>query len=85
MWLIEGMDLSTDPFEERGYDITWDAQETKELMRGLITRMMARKTEEENKGRVAMLVKNYQELAFHEFEGEDKDPKDTKTLQVTML
>lgn len=32
-----------------------------------------------------MFVRNYQKLALHEFKGEGEDPKETKTLQVTML
>lgn len=50
-------------------DMTWDAQKMVDLMKGLVTRSMARKIEEGNKGVVAMFEKSFQRLAWYELEG----------------
>lgn len=44
--------------------MTRDTQETVDLMTGLVTRAMAKKVEEENKGIVVMFMKSFCGLAL---------------------
>lgn len=62
LYIFIGEDSRMNLFKGRVDGMTWNAQET-DLMRGPITRTMARKIEEENKGKVAMFNRNFQELA----------------------
>lgn len=55
-------------------------QETVNLIRGPVTRSMAKKIEEENNGMVALFGNNFQDLSWHALEKEDEDKYGTKTL-----
>lgn len=63
-----------------------DVQKMVELIRGLITRVMARTIEEENKRRVALFEKSFQDLTWYTMEGEDemKRHKNTPNIHVAI-
>lgn len=65
--------------------MTRDAQETIDALDERTSYKNDVKIEEENKRKVAIFERNYQELAWHKMEREDEDPKGTKTLLVTMM
>lgn len=62
--------------------MTRNAQEAVDLMRGSVTRSMARK---KDKGMVALFEKNFQHLVWNALEGEDEDQRGTKTLLIFMV
>ncbi|KAI5652908.1 hypothetical protein M9H77_30095 [Catharanthus roseus] len=64
LWLFEGMYLRMNPFKRGEDSMTWDAQGTVQLLQGPVTRAMARRIEEEHRGKIAKFEKMIQDLAW---------------------
>lgn len=60
--------------------MTRDAKETVKLMQGPITRMKAKRIEEESKGEVTLFGRMLQDLAWHVLEEQLEDSRGSKTF-----
>lgn len=64
--------------------MTRNTQETENLMKGLVTRLIERKIDGENKEIVALFEKNFQDLAWNALEGKDEDQRSTNIFLISM-
>ncbi|KAI5672337.1 hypothetical protein M9H77_12701 [Catharanthus roseus] len=84
LWLLEGMDSRMNPFKGEVDDMTQDAQETIELLQGLVTRAMARRMGEEHPRKIAIFKKMIQDLAWQVI-GAQEGSSSFKTKQSRRL
>ncbi|KAI5681475.1 hypothetical protein M9H77_02703 [Catharanthus roseus] len=78
--LFEGKDSRTNPFKGGADGMIWKAQGIVELLQSSVTRAMARRMEEEHRGKIAGFKKMIQDLAWQVIEDQEEDFKRSKTI-----